>query len=137
MAALYIVDGSSTGGTLRRALKPARPKIIEWRDSLEWGPVPAGKPREFEKRDAALARFADHEEVVLCFGSTVLCQLALVQLLDWLSRQDLSRTALSLVTAYGGVLQPSQFLKAIGEKLPIATAQLRLARQIWAAYSQW
>ena len=87
---------------MRQAFKPARPKIIEWRDSLEWGPVPAGlslselsrvrsdfwtgKPGVFEERDAALAGFAEHKEVVLCFGSTVLCQLALVQLLDWFSR---------------------------------------------------
>ncbi len=135
---------------MRQALKPARPKIITWRDSLGWGPVPAGlslaelsrvrsgfwtgKPGAFEKRDAALARFGEHNEVVLCFGSTVLCQLALVQLLDWFSRQDLGGTTLSLVTAYGGVLQSNQFLKAIAEKQPISTAQLRLARQVWAAY---
>jgi hypothetical protein len=131
-------------------MKLARAGILEWKDSLEWGPVPArlsleelgevrshywnGKPGEFTRRDAALARFREHKEVVLCFGSTTLCQLALAQLLDWFSRQDLGGTKLTLVTAYGGVLRPEQFRRTLDERQPILPAQLRLGRQVWEAF---
>ena len=38
------------------------------------------------------------------------------------------------MTAYGGLLEPGQLLKAIGEKQPIVPTQWRLARQVWTAF---
>ncbi len=47
--------------------------------------------------DAKLAAFADYDEVVLWFEHDLFDQLLLVRHLDWFSRRDLGRTALSLI----------------------------------------
>src|SRR2546422_4361370 len=89
MKVLHIVDGESTGGSLRQAGFRKNGDILPWRDALYTGPVPRGLTlrqlsrlrsrfwtrrslTEFDRRDAALARHADYEEVVLWFGPTSL-----------------------------------------------------------------
>src|SRR6266567_5411386 len=126
---LHIVDGESTGGVLRQAGFHKDGDLLPWRDSLDGGPVPRGltlrrlsrlrsrfwtgkSTTEFDKRDAALARHADYEEVVLWFGPTSICQLSLVQLLAWFGEHGRSKTRLSLVSAYGGWLRPEELLQA-------------------------
>src|SRR5439155_13254189 len=106
---LHIVDGESTGGSLRQAGFRKNGDILPWRDALYTGPVPRGltlrqlsrlrsrfwtgkSTTEFEKRDAALARHADYDEVVLWFEPTSLCQLSLVQLLAWFGEHGRSKT---------------------------------------------
>lgn len=146
---LYIVDGSSTGGSLRLALGK-RPSVVVWRDSLEWGPVPSrlslselsrvrarfwGVPAsEFEKRDAALGGFSRYEKIVLCFGPGVHEQLGLAQVLDWLGEQGMSGVDLSLVSVSGASLMPDRFRVALDAGRPVTAAQMRLARRFWAAF---
>ena len=101
MRPLHIVDGESSGGTLKLALPGAA--ILVWRDALYDGPVPGGltlsdlsrvgdrhwgEPGELKKRDRGPARFRNFDEVILWFGPTMVCQLSLVQALDWLARQE-------------------------------------------------
>src|ERR1700747_168503 len=69
---LHIVDGESTGGTLRVSGRAKGRDILHWKDALYSGPVPSGlslsrlskvrsrfwtrgrRSDEFEKRDAQL-----------------------------------------------------------------------------------
>jgi hypothetical protein len=151
MKVLHIVDGESTGGSLRQAGFRKSGDILPWRDALYTGPAPRGLTlrqlsrlrsrfwtgksiTEFDKRDAALARHADYEEVVLWFGPTSICQLSLVQLLAWFGEHDRSKTRLSLVSAYGGWLGPEQLLQAYAARQPVASDQRRLARRLWLAF---
>jgi Domain of unknown function (DUF1835) len=92
---LHIVDGESTGGSLRQAGLGRKGDILRWRDALSTGPVPRGltlrrlsrlrsrfwtgkSATEFDKRDATLTHHAEYDEVVLWFGATSICQLSLV-----------------------------------------------------------
>src|SRR2546425_7821826 len=116
MKTLHIVDGESTGGSLRQAGLGKKGDILSWRDALYTGPVArdltlrqlsrlrsrfwTGKSTtEFDKRDAALARHADYEEVVPWFGPTSICQLSLVQLLPRFGEHGRNKKRLSLVSA--------------------------------------
>jgi uncharacterized protein DUF1835 len=121
---LHIVDGESTGGSLRQAGLGRKGDILRWRDALSTGPVPRGltlrrlsrlrsrfwtgkSATEFDKRDATLTHHAEYDEVVLWFGATSICQLSLVQLLAWFDEHSRGNTRLRLVFAYGGWLRPA------------------------------
>ena len=148
---LHIVDGESTGSSLRQTGFRKNGDILPWRDALYTGPVPRGltlrqlsrlrsrfwtgkSTTEFDKRDAALARHADYEEVVLWFGPTSICQLSLVQLLAWFGEHGRSKTRLSLVSAYGSWLGPERLLQAYAARQPVTSDQRRLGRRVWLAF---
>jgi hypothetical protein len=151
MKTLHIVDGESTGGSLRQAGLGRKGFILSWRDALYTGPVPRGltlrqlsrlrsrfwtrkSKTGFDKRDAALFRHADYDEIVLWFGATSICQLSLVQLLAWFDRHSGDNTRLRLVSAYGGWLRPEQLLLAYHARQPITAAQIRLGCKAWLAF---
>src|SRR3989442_6055747 len=147
---LHIVDGESTGGSLRQAGFGKKRDILRWRDALYTGPVPPGltlrrlsrlrsrfwtgqSATEFDQRDAPLPHPAEYDEIVLWFGATSICQLSLVQLLAWLDEHSRDNTRLRLVSAYGGWLRPEQLLQAYNARQPITRTQRRLGRRVWAA----
>ncbi|HEY6944645.1 MAG TPA: DUF1835 domain-containing protein [Candidatus Acidoferrum sp.] len=151
MNTLHIVDGDSTGGSLRQAGFSRRGNILSWRDALYTGPVPGGltlqrlsrlrsrfwtgrNATEFDKRNAVLGRHIDYDEVVLWFGPTSLCQLSLVQLLAWFNEHKQENAKLRLVSAYGGWLKPEELLQAYEARQPISPAQMRLAQRVWSAF---
>src|SRR6266496_5192862 len=94
----HIVDGESTGGTLRASGLAKSRDILRWKDALYTGPVPAGlslkklsllrskfwtaskRKDEFQKRDAQLLTWREYDEIVLWLGSTSICQLSLAQI---------------------------------------------------------
>src|SRR5215468_9358093 len=114
---LHITRGLSTGGSLKRPLSGGSHAILASTDALDDGPVPAGlslrqlsrvraahwvdsnrpgwraRSREIEAEfleyERALRRFRDFREVVLWRGSTVGCQLFLIQMLAWFAEQDM------------------------------------------------
>ncbi len=148
---LHIVDGESTGGSLREAGLGTRKNILSWKDALYAGPVPQGltlrslsklrsrfwegkSATEFDERNVALARRADYDEVVLWFGATSTCQLSLVQLLHWFGHGSGDNTRLRLVSAYGGWLNTEPILEAYKARKPITPRQGRLARRVWNAF---
>jgi len=111
---LHIVDGESTGGSLRQAGFGKKGDILSWRDALYTGPVPGGltlrrlsrlrsrfwtgkSATEFDKRDATLTHHTEYDEIVLWFGATSICQLSLVQLLAWFDEHSRDNTRLRLV----------------------------------------
>lgn len=107
---LFITNGDSAAG--RIAASGLAGEILPWRDVLHEGPVPAGLPPEeladvrarflaergwsnlaearqdFAIRDATLAGYGDHEEVVLFFEHDLYDQLQFIQVLDWFSGRD-------------------------------------------------
>jgi hypothetical protein len=173
---LYIVDGESSAGSLKGWLP--RSKILVWRDALYEGPVPSGLslvhlsrvraqywrvPNEFSKRDRELARFRSFSEVVLWFGSTMVRQLSLIQLLDWFAGQpakgarapsvqsskqparsvlravtqkDPGQTTLNLIDGdYAGWLPPENLAPHLDRRRRLTPAMYRAARKAWKAYT--
>src|SRR5260221_13752680 len=117
---LNIHNGASDGGTARKSDIPG--EHFAWREAMVCGPVPGGLPAEEFRRvranhlveayganlekteqelrgqEEVLARFNDHEEVVLWFEHDLFCQVQLIYLLDWFSRHEPGQTKLSLVS---------------------------------------
>ena len=148
---LHIVDGESTGSSLRQAGFGRKGDILSWHDALDTGPVPRGlilrrlsrlrsrfwtgkSATEFDKRDATFTHHTEYDEIVLWFGATSICQLSLVQLLAWFDEHSRDNTRLRLVSAYGGWLRPEPLLQAYDARQPITPAQRRLGRRVWFAF---
>lgn len=150
---LHIVDGESTGGTLRVSGLARGKDILRWKDALYEGPVPSGlslkqlsrlrsrfwtrgkQIAEFHKRDAHLLRWKEYGEIVLWFGSTSLCQLSLAQILSWFKTRKLGNRSLSLVTAYGGTLRPEQLIGPYQARKAVTVRQFELASRFWNAFT--
>ena len=164
---LHIHNGDSAAGTARNAGLPG--VHLAWREALVCGPAPAGLfddefrrvraehlasaygqnledcIQDLRKQEEALERFADHEEVVLWFEHDLFCQVQLIYLLNWLARQDIGKTRLSLISIYefGGIddfrglgqLNESQLASLFPQRKEMTTAQLNLGRRAWAAYT--
>lgn len=150
---LHIVDGDSTGGTLRQSSLHRQGEILSWRDALYSGPVSAGlslrqlsrarskfwtngrRSTGFVRRDSVLARYADYDEVVLWFGSgCTLCELSLIQLLSWFGEQRTLPRLLSWVPQHGGILNPEQIVQAYSSRQLVGQPQIRLAAEAWSAF---
>ena len=151
---LHITNGESV--SLPETGLPGQ--IIYWRDILHDGPVPRGltlqelsRVRErfiaeffqmplsqvsFEKRDAAIADFRDHEEVVLWFEHDLYDQLQLIQILDWFSHQDPGPTRISLicVDSYLGPMPPAQLRPLFESRHAVTAAEFKTARTAWEAF---
>jgi len=150
MNTLHIVDGESTGGTLKQSGVARAKNILGWRDALYTGPVPAGltlrqlsrlrsrfwtkgrKSDAFLKRDATLAKLEHYDEVALWFGpGCALCHLSLAQILSWLSEHRISAKRLSWVALHGGMIRPDQMPKAHESGTPITAKQMQLNKRFW------
>lgn len=155
MKTLHIVDGESTGGSVRFSGLAKASDIIRWRDALYTGPVPDGlslrqlsrvrsrfwtrgkSSKDLDKRDAALAHHAEYEHVALWFApGCVLCELSLLQVLSWFREQNVPASRLSWVARHGGVLHPSRIAWAYAKRKPVTSSQLRLAESAWRAFRQ-
>lgn len=151
---LHITNGESV--SLPETGLPGQ--IIYWADILHDGPVPRGltlqelsrvrerfiaeffhvPPSEvsFEKRDAAIAGFRDHDEVVLWFEHDLYDQLQLIQILDWFSHQDPGSTKISLicVDSYLGHMQAEQLRPLFETRHLVTAAEFKTARSAWDAF---
>jgi hypothetical protein len=126
---------------------------LSWRDVLYEGPVPdlphealsdvraraisalgwgeeADVRSAFAARDAALASFHDHDEIVLWFEHDLFDQLQLIQALAWFANQDLRETQLSLVY----IASHEQIPALLPERRPVTSDQLSLGRTAWKAF---
>lgn len=155
---LFITNGDCAAD--RIAASGLVGEILPWRDVLHEGPVPAGlSPEElddvrarflaergwtdltdarqgFAIRDATLANYGDHEEVVLFFEHDLYDQLQLIQALDWFSGRDLGDTRLSSVQAdeYLGTLEPERLLALFHGRHETTEEQLNLGSTAWEAF---
>ena len=152
---LHIVDGDSTGGTLKLSGLGRANDILRWREALYSGPVPAGLSlgqlsrlrsryftkgkslAEFEKRDAALAKHERYEKISLWFGrGCTLCHLSLAQLLSWFREHGVSPHRLWWVAIHGGELHPEQIAKAYDKRRPVSRKQMQMGERMWRAFRQ-
>jgi hypothetical protein len=164
---LHIHNGDSSAETARNAHIPG--EHLAWREAMVCGPTPnnlsddellelrarhlTGAYRvdvdecasELRRQQAALARFGDHEEVVLWFEHDLFCQVHLLYLLNWFAQRDLGHTKLSLICIdrFPGVddfrglgqLNESQLESVLPQRREVSEAQLQLGQKAWAAYS--
>jgi len=166
-AMLHIHNGDSTAGTARNANIPG--EHLAWREALVCGPTPGGlSENEFRdvrakhlagsygmelgkceadllKQEQALARFADHEEVVLWFEHDLFCQVHLIYLLNWFAQRELGKTKLSLVSIADfqgvedfrglGQLTEAQLASLFPQRQEVKKARLELGVRSWKAYT--
>ena len=164
---LHIHNGDSAAGIARRSNLPG--EHLAWREALMCGPAPAGLPEaewrqvrakhlaeaydlsadECEKslrdQDEALAKFVDHEEVVLWFEHDLFCQIQLMYLLNWFAHRLSGPTRLSLIcigefpgiTDFRGLgqLNPEQMSSLFPQRHEVSSLELELGMRAWAAYS--
>lgn len=142
---------------------------LPWRDALHDGPMPRRDSLEaesdvraayhagqssgpeynrwragFAERDRTLASFADYDELVLWFEHDLYDQLQLLQILDWLARQDISRRRVSLIQIGEhpdipnfqglGQLNGAQLAALLPTRSPVTTRQLAIGRDAWRAF---
>ena len=163
---LHIHNGDSSGDTAKKSALPG--EHLVWREALICGPTPQGVSGEdwrklrakhlaesygdvskqyeedLREQDQALAKFRDHEEVVLWFEHDLFCQLHLVYLLDRFSRQEMGDTRLSLIcvgTFPGmadfrglGELDVEQLTSLFPSRHAVTEEETQLAQRAWAAY---
>ncbi len=151
---LHITNGESV--SLPQTGLPG--EFIYWNDVLHDGPVPRGLTLEelslvrerfiseffgtplpevsFRKRDEAIRRFRDHEEVVLWFEHDLYDQLQLIQVLTWFSQQDPGRTRLSLICVdlYLGPMHPHQLTPLFDARHPVTRSEFKTAQTAWDAF---
>ena len=164
---LHIHNGDSTAGTARKADLPG--EHLAWREALVCGPTPSGLSdddfkqvrarhlsqaygiegedceKELREQQEALARFVDHEEVVLWFEHDLFCQVHLSYLLNWFAQSELAQTKLSLISIDNfpgiddfrglGQLNEAQLASLFPQRRKISSAQLILGSKAWQAYS--
>jgi RNA polymerase sigma factor (sigma-70 family) len=110
------------------------------------GYIPYGDAlRNLEQWDAKLEAYPQYDEVVLWFEHDLFDQLLLVRHLDWFARQDLGRTALSLICIGEfpgferfdglGQLNADQLASLLGTRQPVSSEQLSLGKEAWGAFT--
>lgn len=155
---LVITNGDSAVARLQAA--GVSGEILPWRDVLHDGPVPAlgalerlstiradfisaalglealEVAAEFRTRDAAVRRHGAFERVEIWLEHDLYDQLQLLQILDFF-REDGRSEGLYLVQAddYLGVQPPHAMRRLAETAAPVTAAQLRLASDVWAAFT--
>jgi hypothetical protein len=91
-----------------------------------------------------LSKYSQHDETILWFEHDLFCQVNLIYLLDWLSRQPGERTRLRLVCVgeFPGVedfrglgqLTGEQLASLFDSRHDVSDPELRLAARAWASY---
>lgn len=163
---LHIHNGESTGGTLREFGFPGEHKAFQ--EVLMEGPAPGGLSfdewvdvrarfladayelklenceKDLREQEAWLRRFSEHDETILWFEHDVFCQINLIYLLDWFSKQSMGNTRLSLICIGEfpgnpdfrglGELTGAQLASLFDGRHEVTERELILAARAWAAY---
>lgn len=162
----HIHNGESTAATLRECGLPG--EHFAFQEVLMAGPTPSGlSPDEWlitrashlseaydlnledcldnlQKQDAVLQSFSEHDETVLWFEHDLFCQINLIYLLDWFSKQSLGETRLSIICIgeFPGIEDFRGLGRLTGDELAslfsgrheVTETDFGLANQAWAAY---
>ncbi len=163
---LHIHNGDFSADIARQSTIPG--EHFAWREALIDGPSPAGMedakwrrlrakhladsygvdPDKCEKelfdQEQALARFPEHNEVVLWFEHDLFCQTNLLYLLNWFAQRDLGKTKLSLICIGEfpgkpnfrglGELNIEQMASLFPSRRELSNAELKPATAAWQAY---
>lgn len=162
----HIHNGDSTANTLREFGFPG--EHVAFQEVLMAGPTPAGVSsnewldvrarflsEEYDlklddcksdllKQEARFQRFSEYDEVILWFEHDLFCQINLIYLLDWYSKQPLDKARLSLICIdeFSGVKDFRGLGQLTGEQLAslfdgrheVTERELSLASRAWSAY---
>jgi hypothetical protein len=163
---LHIHNGDSTATTLREF--GFHGEHVAFQEVLMAGPTPASLSgdkwmdvrakflsEEYDlklddcksdllKQEATLQRFSEYDEIILWFEHDLFCQINLIYLLGWFSKQPLDKTRLSLICIgeFPGVKDFRGLGQLTGEQLAslfdgrheVTEQELRLASRAWAGY---
>ena len=163
---LHIHNGDSTAGTLREFGFPGEHKAFQ--EVLMEGPAPGDlspnewlevrarflaeayelkvekSEKDLREQEAWLRRFSEHDEMILWFEHDLFCQINLIYLLDWFSKQSMGNSRLSLICVgeFPGVedfrglgqLTGEQLASLFDRRHEVTDAELSLAARAWAAY---
>ncbi|MEW6255503.1 MAG: hypothetical protein AB1592_06050 [Pseudomonadota bacterium] len=158
MARLIVTNGDSAAQNIRDA--GVKGRVLEWRDMLHEGPVPAARSldlvsdvradyiatslgfdlgtvrADFAQRDGVLAAHIVYGEVELWFEHDLFDQLQLIQLLAYFADAP-ERLGLRLMQAdtYLGALAPAEIGRFDGTAAPVTTLQLEAGRAAWDAFT--
>lgn len=158
MGRLIITNGDSAAALLRASGLEA--EVLEWRDVLTDGPVPADPCLEavsdrraaylagalgldpaavradFARRDAVLRAHGDYESVELWFEHDLFDQMQLLQLLAFFAAEP-ERPGLRLMQAhtYLGVQTPEAMIQFEAMARPLRARQLATGQSVWAAFT--
>ena len=164
---LHVHNGDSAADTARAS--NLHGEHLAWREALVCGPTPSGLTehawrdvrgkhladaydlkfedceRNLREQEETLAKFRDHEAVVLWFEHDLFCQVHLVYLLNWFAGYGLGKTKLSLVCIgeFPGIedfrglgqLTVEQLASLFPRRREITSAQFDLGARAWSAYS--
>ena len=164
---LHIHNGDSAAGTARKSNIPG--EHLAWREALVCGPAPGNlsidefrliraqhltdayganlerTEQELRAQEETLARFSDHDEVVLWFEHDLFCQVQLIYLLDRFAQNELGQTRLSLICINElpgvegfrgfGELTGEQLVALFPQRQEVTQPQLELGSKAWQAYS--
>jgi Domain of unknown function (DUF1835) len=157
---LNITNGDSTVDLMKKAGIPGI--FLPWRDVLHDGPVPRdltldelSKVRakfiacqgwgeindvegDFIDRDDTLKSLNVYDEIILWFEHDLYDQLQMLQILDWLHKNNTSQVTMSLICTdnYLGMLLPDELPDLLRYKHPITKEQLLLSSKAWAAFRE-
>ncbi len=164
---LHIHNGDSAAGTAKKSEIPG--EHLAWREALVCGPAPGNLSaaefrqvraqhladaygahlektvQELQAQEETLARFSDHDEVVLWFEHDLFCQVQLIYLLDRFAQNELGQTRLSLICINEvpgvegfrgfGELTVEQLAALFPQRREVTQFQLDLGSRAWQAYS--
>lgn len=164
---LHITNGDSAAALIGDAVFSGQ--ILAWRDVLHEGPVPTGLSlpqlsdlraefiaaqgwgalhtikASFAERDETLARFREHDEVVLWFEHDLYDQLQLIQLLAWFYGRERGATRLSLICIgeYPGIhpfhglgqLNSDQMASLFPVRRAVVPKEMKTAYLAWQAFT--
>lgn len=165
---LHVHCGDTSAKSLKLSGIPG--EILVWVDPVCEGPLPADVADEdvwralrakyvadttrgglahatardrLARADAEIAKFAEHDEVVLWFDACLYDQAILVRHLDWFSRRNRGKTRLSLICVGEfpgfprfcglGELMPKELGSLFEKRHEITAAEFELGRKAWAA----
>ncbi|MBI3450546.1 MAG: hypothetical protein HY049_16745 [Acidobacteria bacterium] len=155
---LHVASGESTIERLRHA--GVRGYMVPWLDILHEGPVPADVApaalRELrarfiaergwgdevavrgalQRRDAALAAFREHDEIVLWLERGLVAQLQLAQVLDFLAGRALGSLRVTRLDTADplGRMSAETLREAFEQRVAVTDRGRDLARRAWIAF---
>lgn len=156
--ALHITNGDSVVYLLKKAGVPG--VHLPWRDVLHEGPVPRGDlegvsrvraeylarrgygnaikiNHDFQKRDAALRRAGEFDEVVLWFEHDLYDQLQILQILIALDALALPFGSVQLIQSdvYLGPMTADELLTLYPKRRSLTAALVESANRAWEAFT--
>jgi hypothetical protein len=164
---LHIVNGDIVGNKLREGTLAG--EVLVWRELYTEGPLYTwpeqypqqdiradfmmrayGIPRELwidssKSQQQQLAKFEEHEEIILWFEHDLFDQTMLSYLLHWFSYRSLGDTIISLVSIgeFPGIkpflglgqLSSEQLSSLFGDRVQLGHLELDLGSRAWEAYA--